>query len=304
MIVTSAAEFLSVFSDQRFPMRAPPCARAAFLRSPLGFALATQSAQDNHYMDLSQCVDPARALTQHAQLAAALSQELPVITFPGDPATPDAVFPNNVFATTRGRLIVGAMRHPVRQREAVRPDIRAFFRDILGYEVRDLSGAAAVAELTGALVIDRARGIGFCGLSERCDMAGARAMHDAFGLELTFCFELAASEYHTNVVLAILAGRAVVLAPHGFADAAVPAAIAQVYEGRAIMLDTAQKTAFAGNAIALTPDSVWFSAIAAAALHAQQREQLQTWGFAVRSIELDEIEKAGGSLRCCVGEIF
>ncbi len=304
MIVTSAADFLAAFSYERFPMRAPPCARAAFLRSPLGFALATQSAQDNRYMDLSQQVDAARALAQHTQLAAALAEELPVITFPGDPATPDAVFPNNVFATTRGRLIVGAMRHAVRQREAACPDIRAFFRDILGYEVLDLSGGAHIAELTGALVIDRARGIGFCGLSERCDMAGARAMHDAFGLNLTFCFELAAGEYHTNVVLAILAGRAAVLAPQGFADAAVAAAIAQVYAGRAITLDTAQKTAFAGNAISLAPDSVWFSAVAAAALRNEQREQLQAWGFAVRSVQLDEIEKAGGSLRCCVGEIF
>ncbi len=304
MIVTSAAEFTAVFSDQRFPLRTPPCARAAFLCSPLGFALTTQSAQDNRYMDLSQHVDPALALAQHAQLAAALSQELPVITFPGDPATPDAVFPNNVFATIPGRLIVGAMRHPVRQREAARPDIRAFFRDILGYEVLDLSGAAQVAELTGALVIDRARGIGFCGLSERCDMTGARAMHEAFGLNLTLCFELAASEYHTNVVLAILAGRAAILAPLGFADAAVPAAIAQVYAGRVIALDDAQKTAFAGNAISLAPDSVWFSAVAAAALRNEQRQQLQAWGYVLRSVELDEIEKAGGSLRCCVGEIF
>ncbi len=41
--------------------------------------------------------------------------------------TPDAVFPNNVFATAPGRLIVGRMRHPVRQREAERADIRGFF---------------------------------------------------------------------------------------------------------------------------------------------------------------------------------
>jgi hypothetical protein len=304
MIVTSPAEFLRVWSEQKFPMREPTCARAAFLRSPLGFALAEQSAQDNRYMDMAQRVDPARALMQHAQLAAALSEELPVITFPGDPATPDAVFPNNVFATAHGRLIIGAMRHPVRQREAERADIRAFFSDVLGYEVMELSTHGQVAELTGSLVIDRARGIGFCGLSERCDMAGARAMHEAFGLNLTFCFELAATEYHTNVVLAVLAARAAVLAPLGFADSAVPAAIAEVYQGRVIELDTAQKTAFAGNAITLAPGSAWFSAVAAAALRPAQREQLAAWGFAVRSVTLDEIEKAGGSLRCCVGEIF
>jgi N-dimethylarginine dimethylaminohydrolase len=27
-------------------------------------------------------------------------------------------------------------------------------------------------------------------------------------------------------------------------------------------------------------------------------------GFAIRNVALDELEKAGGSLRCCVGEIF
>jgi len=28
------------------------------------------------------------------------------------------------------------------------------------------------------------------------------------------------------------------------------------------------------------------------------------WDFAVASVPLDEIEKAGGSLRCCVAGIF
>jgi N-dimethylarginine dimethylaminohydrolase len=35
-----------------------------------------------------------------------------------------------------------------------------------------------------------------------------------------------------------------------------------------------------------------------------QRELLARCGFAVGAVELDEIEKAGGSLRCCVAEIF
>ena len=41
------------------------------------------------------------------------------------------------------------------------------------------------------MVVDRARGIGFCGLSERCDEAGAARMHDAFGLRATLLFDLA-----------------------------------------------------------------------------------------------------------------
>ena len=304
MIVTSAAEFLSAYSPERFPAIAPPTARAAFLVAPHGFSLAAESATDNRYMRMEQRTDALRALAQHAELASALRACVPTIVFPGDAETPDAVFPNNVFATVPGRLIVGAMRHAVRRREAGRADIRAFFTDLLRHELVDLSTAGCVAELTGALVIDRARGIGYCGLSERCDMAGARAMHDAFGLKLMFCFELAAGEYHSNVVLAVLASRALVIAPDGFADPAAAAAIASVYAPCVLRLDAAQKAAFAGNAIALSPQRVWLSARGAGSLRDEQRAALARWDFELRSVGLEEIEKAGGSLRCCVAEIF
>jgi len=304
MIVTSPEEFLAAWSPQRFPAAAPATARAAFLVAPHGFALAEESATDNRYMAMSQTADSLRALAEHAALAASLRECLPTIVFPGDAQTPDAVFPNNVFGSAPGRLIVGAMCHGVRRREAQRADIRAFFTDLLRCDIVDLSTQPLVAELTGALVIDRARGIGFCGLSERCDLAGARAMHAAFGLKLTYCFELAAGEYHTNVVLAVLASRALLIAADGFADPAAAAAIAQVYAPHVVQLDAAQKADYAGNAIALSPDAVWMSARAAASLRVDQRDALARAGFALRSVDLAEIEKAGGSLRCCVGEIF
>lgn len=304
MIVDTPADFLAAWSPERFPPHAPATARAAFLVAPIDFALAAESARDNRYMAIEHAVDPARAAAQHATLAAALRASVPTIVFPGDAATPDAVFPNNVFATTAGRAIVGGMRHAVRRREAARADIRAFFTDLLRYELVDLSSRPLAAELTGSLVIDRARGIGYCGLSERCDRAGAAAMHDAFGLKLTFCFALAPGEYHANVVLAQLASRALIVAPCGFADPAAAEAIAQVYAPRVLKLSSAQKGAFAGNAIALDADHVWMSARAAASLAPAQRDALADWGFALRTVELDEIEKAGGSLRCCVGEIF
>jgi len=304
MIVTSADQFLAAYSPQRFPLQAPATARAAFLVAPHGFALAAESASDNRYMAMHESPDCLRALGEHAALAADLRRCLPTIVFPGDASTPDAVFPNNVFASAPGRLIVGAMRHAVRRREAQRSDIRDFFRDLMNCDIVDLSTRPLVAELTGSLVIDRGRGIGFCGLSERCDLAGARAMHEAFGLKLTFCFELAPGEYHTNVVLAQLASRAVIIAPDGFADRAAVEAIAQVYAPRVLRIDAAQKAAFAGNAITLDAANVWVSAAAAAALTPAQRDALGEWGFALRSVPLEEIEKAGGSLRCCVGEIF
>lgn len=303
MIVTTAQAFNDAIANGDFAPLSAPTARAAFLVSPTNFSLAAESATDNHYMDLSQSPDSARALLQHAELARALSSDIPVISFPGDPEAPDSLFPNNVFATTPRKLIVGRMRHAVRQREAQRKDIRAWF-DLLGYTLIDFSTEEFVAELTGSLVIDRARGIGYCGLSERCDMAGARAMYEAFGLRLMFCFELAPSEYHTNVVLAILASRAAIIAENGFRHAQDAHAIAAFYAGHVIQISAQQKAAFAGNAITLNSERVWMSASARNALRDDQLKQLQNSGFAVGAVELDEIEKAGGSLRCCVAEIY
>ncbi|MDI9238653.1 arginine deiminase-related protein [Lysobacter sp. LF1] len=282
----------------------PATARAAFLVAPDGFRLAEQSASDNRYMAQADRFDAACASTQHRDLHRALSEVVPTVCFAGDPEAPDDVFPNNVFATAAGRYVVGRMRHAVRQREAERADIRSFFGGVLDYAEIDLSTQPHPCELTGSLVIDRARGLGFCGLSERCDEAGARLMHDALGLRATLMFDLAPGEYHANVVLAVLAGRAALICPGGFADAAVAEGIAAFYAPHAVVLSDAEHRAFAGNAIALSDDVVWMSAYADRALSEHSRDLLAGAGFRVRSVELDAIEAGGGSLRCCVGEVF
>lgn len=303
MLTRDCKAFLD-FARGLAPDFGAPVARAAFLVAPEGFALAAQSAQDNRYMADAGAFDAARALAEHRGLQRALSEALPTVCFPGDPETPDALFPNNVFATVAGRYIVGRMRHPVRQREAARADIRGFLGGVLGYAAIDLSAQPHPCELTGALVVDRARGLGFCGLSERCDEEGARLMHEAFGLRATLMFDLAPGEYHANVVLAVLAGRAALVCPDGFADPGVARTIEALYAPHAILLSPAEHAAFAANAIALPGGTVWMSRNAADALAPGTRHALAAAGFALRAVPLEAIEAAGGSLRCCVAEVF
>jgi hypothetical protein len=285
------------------PLDRPATARAAFFVRPDAFALAEQSATDNAYMDSGQ-VDRERALREHAALVDAIGRVIPTQVFAGLPDAPDAVFPNNVFATVPGKLMIGAMRHEVRQREAVRDDIPDWFRSRHGYTVESLVAPGVVAELTGALVPDRAAGIGYFGLTERLNRAGAEAMHQAFGFGHSLVFDLAAGEYHTNVVMSVLAGRALVLHAGSFADPAVPALIAERYAPHVVWLSDEEKAAFAGNCIALANDTMFMSARADAALRPESRDILRRAGFSVRSVDLTEIERAGGSLRCCVAEIF
>jgi hypothetical protein len=306
-IVDTAEGFRRALAELPAEPWGPPAAREVLLVAPDGFRLAEESQRDNLYMARGAEVSAERALAEHGRLARALAGSVRVHLFPGDPRTPDAVFPNNVFATAPGRVVVGRMRHGVRRLEAERGDLRAFLLGRGETRLRDLSGRDdLVAELTGPLVIDRRRGIGYCGLSERCDRAGAAAMHEAFGLRLTYVFELAAGEYHANVVLAVLAGRACVLHAGSFADPETPAAIAAAYP-LAIRLDDSEKAGFVANCLALDGpegEEVWLSARAAAALAPAHRAALEGAGFRLRPVAIEEIEKAGGSLRCCLCELF
>src|SRR5690606_13712523 len=104
-------------------------------------------------------------------------------------------------------------------------------------------------------------------------------MHEAFGLRATLLFDLAPGEYHANVRLAIASTAAGSANPPGHA-------------------------AFAGNAIAASPATAWMSAGAASELSAASRAMLDNAGFSLHPVPLDAVEAAGGSLRCCVAEIY
>lgn len=271
---------------------------------PESFYVNAQSALDNHYMDLSAEADSDRARKQFRNLVALIRDVgTEVVVFPGNPKTPDDVFPNNVFGTIPGRLCIGSMRHPIRQAEAERKDIPAYFRQ-RGYEIVDLRERDCVAELTGVLILDRARRIGFCGMSNRVDQAGVEAMHEAFDLRVTFCFELTPDEYHTNVVFSVLAARACVLYAGSCMNLAAPDAVEAAFPGRTLLLDRSEKEHFVGNCISLTNEDLFMSQQAADALRPDSRATLESWGFRIHSTELDELEKAGGSLRCMVAKIF
>ena len=174
----------------------------------------------------------------------------------------------------------------------------------MGYEKHHINRDNAIAELTGVLVPDRGRNIAFCGMTERVNDAGAQAMHDMFGLDLMFQFDLAEGEYHTNVVLACLAGKACILHADSFADPEVPKAIAEFYKDKTIFLTDAEKLAFAGNGITITENDLFLSQTAYDALAQDKKDKLESWGFTLHHVQVSELEKAGGSLRCMVGEIF
>lgn len=299
---TDPVEFLAHVPRSR-PM--PPL-RGVLLVRPDGFRLSEQASTDNRYM-ASGVADTSRALAEHDAVVAGLRDAgIVVEVVDGDPQWPDACYPNNAIATMPDRSVIfGRLRHPDRQGEPRRREVRERMMS-LGYgTVIDWSNdASAICELTGSLVIDHARGIGYLGRSERMNAAGADLIAAHWDLDLLFEFDLAPGEYHTNVVLAILAGRACVIAPSGFADARVADAITRVYGDQVITLTPEQQSAFAGNILSLGEELVAMSQTAADAFGAVGLAQLAAWGFSPVVVPIPELEKGGGSMRCLLCELW
>ncbi len=306
MLVKTVADFKEAQKYANYPIKQAVAMKAAFMVSPVGFSLNEQTAQDNEYMQMDESVDEKLAIYQQMHLARVLTDfDIPVISFPGSVHTPDAVFPNNSFATNHNRrYIVGSMRYPNRQLETERKDIRKFFNSVLDYDEYIIEHPKAIAELTGVLVPDRGRNIGFVGMTERVNDEGAVALAEGFQLDLTFQFDLAEGEYHTNVVMANLAGAAVVMHKDSFADPEVVQAIDDFYEGNILYLSDEEKMAFCGNCISITERDVLFSQTAFDTLSTASKKKLDKCGFRIHGVEVSELEKAGGSLRCMIGEIF
>ena len=306
VITTKAERFLAAVkpeADRKTPGTA--VMKAALLVSPDGFRLSRESAADNAYMKPGLPLDLDKAARQHTALATKLEElGVTVHLFSGIDGQDDGVFPNNVFATTPGRVVVGSMRHPVRQKEAGREDIRAFFTSSLGYELIDLSRQSCIAELTGPLVIDRARNIGFCGMSSRVDEAGCELMAEALRLDAVLRFDLAEGEYHANMVLAVATGGLCLVHPESAPNPFLLKSLRSIYRGRVLILNQAEKDTFAGNCIAATESDLLFSRTAGNTLREVSRKALEDWGFRVHFLDVSEFEKAGGSVRCLVAEIF
>ncbi len=272
---------------------------------PNAFGFASESASDNTYMKVGIHIDRQQALKEHDELRGYL-EDLGIAceVFDSQFDTPDAIYPNNVFAFTPQRFVIGRMLHEVRAKEAKHPTIRERFSNTRQTIDLSMLNRGDVCELTGSLIIDHARDFAFCGLTQRCSISGAEQASKALGLKGVYVFPLIESEYHTNICLSVLAGRAAVLAPSSFQNQADARAIQELYGSACLILSDHEKNNFAGNCLAVTNDVVLMSKRAEKSLSQTSYDFFERQGFDLRSVDITEIEKGGGSLRCLLAEIF
>ena len=236
-----------------------------------------------------------------------------------DPASPDAVFPNNwVSFHADGTVVLYPMLAPSRRRER-RLDLLFELEERGGFRVErlldlshhELSGRCL--EGTGSVVFDHPGRVAYACGSPRTDARVLRELCDELGYA-PFGFAAADESgvpvYHTNVLLAI--GARCVIA---CLDAVAEADRARLRDslgrgGRELVaIDRRQMASFAGNALELRTDTgssvLAMSERAWTSLGERQREALRRAVGQVVTVPVPTIETVGGgSVRCMLAEVF
>jgi hypothetical protein len=289
---------------------------------PARFGANPETADSNRFQRSEAIADAATAaLREFDALARRLADagvEVVVAEDSPEPAKPDACFPNNwVSFHADGTVVLYPMMAPSRRAERRQAPITAVER--AGHHVArtiDLSPLEARGEFlegTGSLVLDRPRRIAFACRSPRTTAAALAEFSAALGYRVV-AFDAGGPDgrpaYHTNVMMAIGEGFAVVCAD-SIANAGQRAAVLEELgrDGReVIVIDAAEMNGYAGNLLAVRTSGsdplIAMSDAALGALAPAKRRRLERHGT-ILAVGIPTIERlGGGSVRCMLAEIF
>jgi hypothetical protein len=300
----------------------PQCAEAVLMVRPAHFGWNPETAESNRFQragtGTGEAVSAAREFDTLAARIAGAGVEVIVAEDTPEPARPDACFPNNwISFHADGTVVLYPMLAPSRRRER-RPEVvaeveRAGFRVARTIDLSPLEQRGEFLEGTGSLVLDRPSRTAYACLSPRTTPAALDEFSARLGYRIV-AFDALGPDgrpaYHTNVLMAVGEGIAVVCA-EAIADAgrraAVLAALAE--SGReSLEIDAAEMGCFAGNLLMLRArDGGTRIALSDAAWHGlapAKRRHLERHGGIVASA-IPTVERlGGGSVRCMLAEIF
>jgi N-dimethylarginine dimethylaminohydrolase len=247
----------------------------------------------NPWMDPTAPVDPARALAQWAELRATYER----LGHRVDVVAPLAGLPDMVFAANGG-LVVGGRGVSARFRYAERTGEERAFHDALEtLGVRDLRRPEHVSEGEGDFLVAGGPDsrLVLAGTGFRTTPGAHAEVAAALDAEVVPLELVDPRFYHLDTCLAVLADDAVAL----FAPAFSPAALAEVHRRFATVVEVGERDAVVlglnavsdGRTVVLEAAAVDFAA------------QLRAMGFATAGVEMSELRKAGGAVKCCTLEL-
>lgn len=292
---------------------------------PANFAWNVETQESNRF----QRADPALAAGAQAHALAefdglvgalrAAGVEVCIVDDEPEPQCPDAIFPNNwVSFHDDGTVVLYPMLAPCRRRErrlehlwrlelATSRRVRRLL-DLTHHELR-----GQFLEGTGSVVFDHVAGVAYAALSPRTHLAPLEELCAELGYR-SCSFAAAdasgAAIYHTNVMLAIGTGLAVLATDAVAADARERVLAGLRNSGREVFaIDAGAMGRFAGNVLELRATDgarvLAMSQSAAAAFGPARLEALRRHVDRVVTAPIPTIEAlGGGSVRCMLAEVF
>jgi hypothetical protein len=312
------------------PLKEPQSAAAVLMVRPARFGFNAQTAASNAFQKstpaLSAQALPAdcagvqqAALREFDALAEQLARaglQVIVVEDTLHPVKPDAIFPNNWVSFHRdGTVVLYPMMAPNRRlerRDEVLAEVAAAgFRITRTVDLCHREELGQYLEGTGSLVLDRPRHVAYANISARTDLDTLGEFAQQLDYDLVTFESVDAADrsvYHTNVMLALGTGFAVLCAESIAAQRSRDAVRETLGAGgrQLVEISSAQMQAFAGNVLELAPPGSTLIAVSTTAwraLDAQQRRSLEKHGN-VLAAEIPVIEHfGGGGVRCMLAEV-
>ncbi|MEU1378188.1 dimethylargininase [Streptomyces triculaminicus] len=243
----------------------------------------------NPWMDPAKPVDTALAVLQWERLYE-LYQELghTVELIEPLPGLPDMVYAANGATVHDGRVLVANFRYEQRAAEAAA--YRAWFENAGHTEVRD---AVHTNEGEGDYLVAGDRVL--AGTGFRTEPAAHAEAQELFGVPVVGLTLVDPRYYHLDTALAVLDDDEIMYYPDAFSDAS-RRTLRELYPD-ALLADEADAEVFGLNAISDGLNVLLPQAATALA------DKLAARGFRPVGVDLSELLKGGGSVKCCTLEI-
>ena len=234
-----------------------------------------------------------------------------------DAGAPDCIFPNNWFSTHGdGRLVLYPMMAPNRRRERHPDIIKKIMAHCRTNQITDLSDKereGIYLEGTGSIIFDHANKIAYASLGVRTDKNLFEDLCETLQYRpISFkCMDTSGSPvYHTNVILYIGSGYAVVYA-EGISDKNERDTLLMTLEQsgkEVIKITAAQVNHFCGNMLQLSDNKggsvLTCSTTSISSFNKDQVKILERFSD-LAVVEIPVIEKVGGGgIRCMLAELF
>lgn len=240
----------------------------------------------NPWMDLAAPVDKRRALAQWDALVDVVQAAgATVETIMSEPGQPDMVYAMNYALVDGPEVLLGRFRHD--ERAAETDAAEKWFADN-GYVVKRSADAGLGAFEPGdgflfgdALVLAH---------GPRTDVAMHAVVADALNVRILPVRTVDERLYHLDLSFCPLDEQRALVAPHAWDEPSAARVMAAVPEP--LVLTPQEVATFCANSIVIGRRVIM------PACSPRVAKQLAAWGFDVEVVDVSELHKGGGSIRC------